>query len=236
MIVGLPFWWLKNSFLIVLILFSSTVNATDETALDKATVHMKTGDFAKAYCLVQPLAEEGNAHAQYLLGWMYHNGYGLRINDEQTLAWWNKAAEQNYADANYSIGLMYELGEGVKQDTRKALDAYLSGARKSNKESKNSVKRMLNNEVVFDYLLEISIEEYDLFAPDYKVIVNRANVRKDPDSKAKIVSVLKQGDTVIVLEQTESWSKIILRRKGKVAWIYSSLLKKRPCNDPLVFL
>jgi uncharacterized protein YgiM (DUF1202 family) len=131
---------------------------------------------------------------------------------------------------------MDELGEGVKQDTRKALDAYLSGARKSNKESKNSVKRMLNNEVVFDYLLEISIEEYDLFEPDYKVIVNRANVRKDPDSKAKIVSVLKQGDTVIVLEQTESWSKIILRRKGKVAWIYSSLLKKRPCNDPLVFL
>jgi hypothetical protein len=49
----LPFWWLKNSFLIVLILFTSIVNATGEIALDKATVHMKTGDFAKAYCLVE---------------------------------------------------------------------------------------------------------------------------------------------------------------------------------------
>ena len=44
--------------------------------LSDATVAYKTGDFANAVRLMHPLAETGEARAQFNLGLMYYNGQG----------------------------------------------------------------------------------------------------------------------------------------------------------------
>ncbi len=228
---GLPFWWQKNNILnaIILLLYSLVANSNVvPKEIGYAKDYMEKGDFAKAYCLIEPLAEQGNPSAQHLLGWMYHNGYGLAIDDEQTLDWWYKAAEQGFSDAEYSLAVMYELGEGVRRDLFKAMEFYLSAARKGHQDARSSLKQILLNryQEVFQYLLDISRNEYHLFDPQYQIRVKRANIRSAPSPKDKIVTVLQKETKLIVLKKQGNWSEIILPAKGKLAWVYSPLLEK----------
>ena len=51
------------------------------------------------YLLILPLAEKGNAEAQYYLGSMYDLGYGVEKSEEEAVAWMKKSAEQGYQEA-----------------------------------------------------------------------------------------------------------------------------------------
>ena len=62
------------------------------------------------------VAEQGNAKAQFNLGWMYANGQGVRQDDAQAVQWFGKAAEQGLAEAQYNLGLMYYHGRGIRQN------------------------------------------------------------------------------------------------------------------------
>ena len=66
-------------------------------------------------------AEQGDAHAQYLLGRRYNFGDGVTRNREKAVEWHTRAANQGHATAQYILGLMYGAGEGVHQDTRQAV-------------------------------------------------------------------------------------------------------------------
>ena len=78
------------------------------------------GDYATALREWRPLAEQGNANAQYNLGFMYINGLGIPQDYAEAAKWFRKAAEQGYAGAQYNLGLMYGNGEGVPLDYAKA--------------------------------------------------------------------------------------------------------------------
>jgi TPR repeat protein len=72
------------------------------------------GDHAAALKILKPLAEAGNADAEYDLGTMYSDGHGVPRDPRQAEAWWQKAAAQGQADAQFSLGflLLYGGGEG----------------------------------------------------------------------------------------------------------------------------
>ena len=53
------------------------------------------------------VAEQGDADAQYNLGWCYANGEGVEKDFTQAVAWWHKAAEQGHAVAQYNMGVCY---------------------------------------------------------------------------------------------------------------------------------
>ena len=74
------------------------------------------GDFATALKEWLPLAEQGRAVAQYNLGLMYDNGYGVPQDYAEAAKWYRLAAEQGIASAQNNLGVMYEYGEGVLQD------------------------------------------------------------------------------------------------------------------------
>ena len=63
-----------------------------------------------------PIAEQGYAPAQYNLGIMYDNGYGVPQDYAEAMKWYRLAAEQGHTDAQYNLGLMYDNGRGVPQD------------------------------------------------------------------------------------------------------------------------
>ena len=73
-------------------------------------------DYVAAYKTWQPLAEQGDAGAQYQLGVMYAGGEGVPQDDSEALRWYHMAAEQGNAVAQRELGLMYSTGEGVPQD------------------------------------------------------------------------------------------------------------------------
>ena len=62
-------------------------------------------------------AEQGFAKAQFNLGMMYDNGYGVTQDYAEAVKWFRKAAEQRVTTAQFNLGVMYEKGEGVLQDT-----------------------------------------------------------------------------------------------------------------------
>lgn len=60
-------------------------------------------------------AEQGDAVAQYNLGYCYAFGQGIKQSYEKAAYWWTKAAEQRDAIAQYNLGCCYEYGQGVGQ-------------------------------------------------------------------------------------------------------------------------
>jgi TPR repeat protein len=66
--------------------------------------------------IVRPLADQGNAEAQSLLGSMYLFSDGVSEDFSQALAWDRKSAEHGYAGGQWAVGWIYEEGLGVPQD------------------------------------------------------------------------------------------------------------------------
>lgn len=60
-------------------------------------------DYAKAFKDLKPLAEKGNADAQYALGYMYYYGKGTPKNLKQAMIWMNKAAQQGQPLAQQAL-------------------------------------------------------------------------------------------------------------------------------------
>jgi uncharacterized protein len=78
-------------------------------------------DYATALREWRPLAEKGDALAQYNLGVLYRKGRGVTQDDVQARKWYDKAAVQGHAKAQYNLGTLYFNGEGVPKDYQQAL-------------------------------------------------------------------------------------------------------------------
>ena len=90
------------------------------------------GDYATALREWQPLAEQGQAVAQYQLGLLYANGKGVTKDDAQARQWYEKSAAQGRADAQVNLGILYDYGRGVPQDFKKAVYWYRLSANQGN--------------------------------------------------------------------------------------------------------
>jgi TPR repeat protein len=78
------------------------------------------GDYQAAYAEWLPLAELGDAEAQYNLGVMFDQGASVERDLAKAASWYRKAAEQGFRDAQTNLGMMYYQGEGVPTDHSEA--------------------------------------------------------------------------------------------------------------------
>ena len=70
-----------------------------------------------------PLAEQGQAEAQYYVARIYANGMsGVSTDYAKAAQYYQLAAKQNYSSAIQELGYMYEQGLGVPQDSKMALN------------------------------------------------------------------------------------------------------------------
>ena len=83
---------------------------------EDATAAYHRKDYQTAIKLWKPLAEQGDAKAQYNLGVLDGKGRGVPRNNAKAVKWFSKAAEQGYAKAQNNLGVMYEKGWGVTKD------------------------------------------------------------------------------------------------------------------------
>jgi len=70
------------------------------------------GDHAGAYARWLPLAEAGDAKAQYSLGVMHQKGLGRPKDPEGAAAWFERAAKQGYAPATTALKTMGKAAPG----------------------------------------------------------------------------------------------------------------------------
>jgi TPR repeat protein len=73
-------------------------------------------------------AEQGDAEAQFSLGFCYDDGRGVAKNYAEAVKWYRKAAEQNFAPAQFNLGYCYANGQGVKKDEVEAVKWFTKAA------------------------------------------------------------------------------------------------------------
>lgn len=88
------------------------------------------GNYTQALKELAPLAEQGDAAAQSLLGGMYYEGHGVSQDYQQASSWFRKAAEQGNSLGQYSLGVVYNAGQGVPQDYQQAAFWFQKAAEK----------------------------------------------------------------------------------------------------------
>ncbi len=101
--------------------FTLGLTAPAWAGLDEGAAAAKRGDHATALREWRPLAEQGNAKAQFNLGVMYDRGLGVPQDYAEAVKWYRKAAEQGNAEAQHDLGIMYDKGLGVPQDYAEAV-------------------------------------------------------------------------------------------------------------------
>ena len=81
-------------------------------------------DAAEAVRWFHLAAEQGDATAQFNLGFMYANGEGVPKDAAEAVRWYRLAAEQGLAIAQFNLGNMYANGRGVLKDDAEAVRWY----------------------------------------------------------------------------------------------------------------
>jgi TPR repeat protein len=80
--------------------------------IDKGKDAAWRGDYDAALAELQPLAERGNAEAQYNLANLYRDGRGVPRDDQQAADWYRRAAEGGSWWAAFDLGMLY-WGQGL---------------------------------------------------------------------------------------------------------------------------
>ena len=78
--------------------------------LDEGLVAFQAGNYQQAFELWKPLAESGDAKAQYNIGLLFMNGLGVEKNPVYARELFRAAARQGMVDAQYNLGLIYFQG------------------------------------------------------------------------------------------------------------------------------
>lgn len=87
----------------------------------------KESQYQEAMRWLLPLAQKGNADAQYYCGMMLFFGYGTERKCDEGFAYFNQAAEAGHGEALNRIGRIYNLGDadaGITKNTSKAKEYY----------------------------------------------------------------------------------------------------------------
>jgi hypothetical protein len=91
---------------------------------DAAYAAYRKGDYATVLRLARPLAAEGDARAQSMLGLVYYRGRGMAQDHNEAVKWFRRAADQGDAAAQFNLGVMFSEGQGVPQDYAEAAKWY----------------------------------------------------------------------------------------------------------------
>lgn len=79
--------------------------------MKQARTATEQGDYATALSLWRPLATQGNAEAQVLVGDSYWGREGVAQDRVEALRWYHMAADQGDMVAQYYLGYIYRNGD-----------------------------------------------------------------------------------------------------------------------------
>lgn len=85
-------------------------------SLDDAAIAYRAGEFEKAMSMATPLAAEGSADAQLIVGLMYRDGAGVSKDERRAFEMFERAAENGNVAAQFNVGKAYQDGQGTRRD------------------------------------------------------------------------------------------------------------------------
>lgn len=120
------------STLLALMLSAVAMAQSAETLYKEGKALYDAKNYTQAFPKLKAAAEKGHKKAQYRVGLCYDKGRGVKEDDVQAVAWYQKSAAQNYDKAQYQLGKCYKEGEGVPKDRKKAVELFMKAAKQDN--------------------------------------------------------------------------------------------------------
>jgi len=99
-------------------------------------------NFAEAIRQWRPLAEAGEARAQYHLGMLSELGQGAARDYSAAAAWYARAAAQGHAAAQNALAILYAEGLGVERDPAEAYKWFALAAHGGNGFAEANLRRL----------------------------------------------------------------------------------------------
>ncbi len=170
----------RSTLLFFLLTFSLGVSAD---ALKNGMMAFQSGDYKQAMDVWKPLAEDGNMIAQFSLGMMYHDGYGIEKNEIEAANWFLKSAEQGFAPGQFNLGNAYKFGRGLQQNTMLAVQWWHKAA------EQESASAQFNLAIAYYYGDGVGKDEAEGMKWFRKAAENN-----HPEAKRKLESELKEAN------------------------------------------
>lgn len=90
-------------------------------------------------------ANDGDPKAQYYLGLVFENGYGIASNASEATEWYRRAAEQGLDSAQVNLGMCYLEGIGITKNESEGVRWLTSAAEKGNTDAMFNLGAYLYN-------------------------------------------------------------------------------------------
>jgi TPR repeat protein len=107
--------------------------------LEEGTRAYQENEYVAALVLLQPLADEGNPQAQFMVGNMYSHAWGVTEDLEAGLVLIRKAADQGDVDAQSELGRAYLEGRGTNRDYAQAMTWFVKAADQNDSVAQHSI-------------------------------------------------------------------------------------------------
>lgn len=111
--------------LLALTITGALASPAQATDLEDGLRAFNRGEHVVPYKILRPLAERGNAQAQFWVGHMFRTGQGTKEDRTEAVRWYRLGAEQGNRDAQYMLGFVYAEGLGVPQDYEESAEWFL---------------------------------------------------------------------------------------------------------------
>lgn len=127
------------------------------------------GDYETAISYLMPAADRGNAEAQFFVGNMYENGFGVELSDTKAFDYYRMSADQGYAIAQLYLGNLFFQGIGVERSYEKAVYYYQQAAEQGNADALNNLGYM------FQYGYGVSKQSFEKAFEYYSLAADKGN-------------------------------------------------------------
>ena len=172
---------------------------------NKGVEAYNNGDYATALEEFTPLAEQGDARAQFYLGVIYRNEQEFEASAE----WYTLAADQGVAAAQLNLGIIYETGLGVPKNFETAVRYYKLASEQGLAQAQGKLALM--------FILGRGVEQDDSLALMW-LIIAKSNVNAPAELQSEIRLIMKDFMEIISLTdllKAEQLAIICVRKEYK---------------------
>lgn len=101
-------WFVCCLMLLVSTLLLQACSTATPSPLSKGAAEFDQQEYQAAFTDLLPLAQKGDAQAQYAVGYLYYNGLGVSRDFKLAQSWFQKAAAQGNAKAKKALSMIEE--------------------------------------------------------------------------------------------------------------------------------
>lgn len=158
-------------------------------------------DYVRAFNLLRPRAEAGDAQAQFTIGTMYRYGYGRAADPKEAIRWFRMAAERNHSQSEYNLGSLYGTDTMVPRD----YDAAVYWLNRAQAHGNAGAKELL------DQVLAQKRAQEQQARSNAPATVEAGRIVVRPDPLDDVAACVRNTPSTCTAAETESWAQSYMK-------------------------